>query len=228
MKRVVEPEYMDALPPEDPRAQRERADLRRVNFWMGNGRILRHALEQSAHTPPRRIVELGCGDGTLMLNIVRKWKSRPSAADIVLVDQQNVVSGQTLDGFRELGWRPEVVAQDVFGYLEEIVPCDCMVANLFLHHFQDEELARLFELAARQTRSFIACEPRRLRYARAARRSLWLIGCSPVTRHDAEISIRAGFCNTELSSLWPHASAWQLQEHSAGLFSHCFVARKVS
>ena len=38
--RVLEPEWLDALPHEDPRARRSRRDLVRVNALMGNDRIV--------------------------------------------------------------------------------------------------------------------------------------------------------------------------------------------
>jgi len=73
---------------------------------------------------------------------------------------------------------------------------------------------------------FIACEPARCAFSLIACKCLGLIGCNHVTRHDAEISVRAGFTNHELSDLWPRKSDWQLKEGTAGLFSHLFVASK--
>ena len=55
-----------------------------------------------------------------------------------------------------------------------------------------------------------------------------LIGCNGVTRHDARISVRAGFTEEELSALWPAGDGWRLKERRAGLFSHCFVAQRTS
>jgi len=49
-----------------------------------------------------------------------------------------------------------------------------------------------------------------------------------VTVHDARISVRAGFRDTELSSIWPGEREWTLKEQKAGRFTHCFVARKMS
>ena len=56
---------------------------------------------------------------------------------------------------------------------------------------------------------------------------LWAIGCNDVTRHDAVLSVEAGFSGCELSALWPESNEWQLHEHAARLFTHCFVARRV-
>ncbi|TPV99455.1 MAG: hypothetical protein USCAAHI_01108 [Beijerinckiaceae bacterium] len=38
--RVVRPEWLDSLPPDDPRAGRSRRDLRRINAWMQQAGIM--------------------------------------------------------------------------------------------------------------------------------------------------------------------------------------------
>jgi hypothetical protein len=99
------------------------------------------------------------------------------------------------------------------------------ICNLFLHHFDDAALALLLALAAPCTPLFAACEPRRGALARAGSRFLWAIGCNDVSRHDAVVSVRAGFRGAELSALWPR-EGWTLRERPAGLFTHCFVATR--
>jgi hypothetical protein len=47
-----------------------------------------------------------------------------------------------------------------------------------------------------------------------------------VTRHDAAISVRAGFRDRELSELWPDQAGWRLSEAPAPPFGHLFVARR--
>jgi len=70
----------------------------------------------------------------------------------------------------------------------------------------------------------VALEPRRHFAARLGCELLWMIGCNRVTRHDARLSVRAGFRGQELSSLWPNIDGWSAHEQPAGLFSHLFVA----
>ena len=103
---------------------------------------------------------------------------------------------------------------------------DVMLANLFLHHFKDEPLRALLQLAADRTALFLACEPRRSPLALAASCMLGCIGCNAVTRCDAVASVHAGFEGAELSALWPTQNGWRLSERNAGMFSHCFVARR--
>ena len=102
---------------------------------------------------------------------------------------------------------------------------NAIIANLFLHHFEDDTLARLFALAASRTTLLVACEPRRARLPLAGSHLLGVIGCNDVTRHDAVLSVRSGFIARELSALWPLDRGWSLEERRAGPFSHLFVAR---
>ena len=76
MARALEPEWLDTLPPDDPRAVRSRADLRRVNALMGNARIVADLL-RGAPRPLRRVAELGAGDGTFALRVVRALGPAP-------------------------------------------------------------------------------------------------------------------------------------------------------
>lgn len=223
MMRQLEPEWLDHLPAGDPRASRARRDLRLVNRIMGHARIIVSALKMFSVGDATRIAELGAGDGTLLLRIAgaMNW---PYGTDIVLVDRQPVVTPGTCERYRSLGCRLTIDAADVFEWLGRRGHHDAVVANLFLHHFERDELARLFALAAARTDVFVACEPRRARLPLAGSRMLGLIGCNDVTRHDAVLSVRAGFSGRELSALWPVDSGWTLEEGRAGVFSHLFVA----
>ncbi len=148
-------------------------------------------------------------------------------AEATLLDRQNLVPAETRDAFAALNWSVETGAADVFCWREPLSPwVDVMLSNLFLHHFQREELRVLLHRAAVRTSLFIACEPRRSPRALVACRLLRLIGCNRVTWHDAAVSVRAGFVDRELSALWPAAPGWETSEKPAGVFSHCFVAKR--
>jgi hypothetical protein len=232
MCRVVEPELLDDLPPADPRAVGSRADLRRLNSILGHDDILSRAFHHNldkavSRSRPLHLVELGAGDGTLLLRLARRVSQSGLAARVTLLDRQNIVSPETRRAFAALNWSVESVANDVFAWLEQPFPVvDMMIANLFLHHFSDELLKALLRLAAVRTNLFIACEPRRSSFALTASRLLHLIRCNVITRHDAVVSVRAGFVGRELSALWPADNLWQLGEQSAGWFSHCFIAKR--
>jgi SAM-dependent methyltransferase len=227
LPRRLEPEWLDHLPADDPRAMRSRRDLMRVNSFMGNAsRMADAVLQYSAGRIPRSIVDLGSGDGQFMLQVARRLAPRWPDVSVVLLDQQNIVSPATRAGFAALGWKVEPTSADVFDFLAQVHPVDVVTANLFLHHFVDEQLRRLFEQIARATSLMVACEPRRSKLVVEASRLLWVVGCNDVSIHDAVVSARAGFSDRELSALWPRDPEWQLHEQTAGLFSHRFVARR--
>ena len=228
MKRTVEPEWLDELPDDDASAIVSRRDIARLNRAMGNGRILKDLLQPGKERrAPRRIVELGAGDGTLMLGLGRQLASEWKGVQLALVDQKSVVSVETRAGFKALGWSLETAVADVFDWLEKSnARADVIIANLFLHHFSEKELARLLVLAAARADVFAVCEPRRGLLPLAFSRMVGLIGCNAVTRHDAVTSVRAGFAGSELSTLWPAKREWRLQEHGAGLFTHAFLAER--
>lgn len=225
MQRRVEPEWLDEMPPEDPRAVRCRRDLRLMNRIMGHGRMIEHALRGNVRARRPRIAELGGGDGTLMLRVAREL-NEPGGGELTLVDHQPVVSPETEALYAQRSWRTAVCAADVFEWLAEAqASYDAIVANLFLHHFEPPQIAKLFTLAALRTPLFVACEPRRARLPLIGSRLVGLLGCNNVTRHDAVLSVRAGFNGKELSEFWPADGRWQLEETSAGLFSHVFIAK---
>jgi hypothetical protein len=199
--RILETEWLDTLPASDPRAEHARRDLRRVNTLMGNARHIAAALRPH-WSEGMRIADLGAGDGSLMLAVQQRL---PGSVNAIPVDKA--------DGI------------DVLDYLRQPEKLDAIVCNLFLHHLDADVLSDVLALAAERAPLFVACEPRRARIALQASRLLWVLGCNEVTRHDAVVSVRAGFTGNELSAAWP-AGDWRLQERMAWPFSHLFVAHE--
>lgn len=229
LARSVHPEILDSLPPGDPRAVRSRADLRRLHRVMGSCAILVRALKP-ALAAPRHIVELGAGDGTLLLRTARRLAPGWRGVRLSLLDRQRLVSPRTLDAYRALGWQAEVLEVDVEDWLAQPArePYSLVLANLFAHHFDNRPLAAMLGAIAARAGACFLCEPRRSGVALAGSRLVGLVGANAVTRHDAVLSVRAGFTGHELSDLWPpdQRGAWRLSEYPAGLFSHCFLAQR--
>jgi SAM-dependent methyltransferase len=222
MERVIEPEWLDELPAEEPRAIHSRGDLRRLNGFMNHAGIL--ARELSFVAKPERVLDLGGGDGAFALRLLKTtgWRE----CEFVVVDRNPVFSPKLRAGFEALECSVTPLRCDVLDGLESAGAADIIFANLFLHHFQPPELERLLHDVAARTKIFLACEPRRSPLALAASRCVALLGCNAVTRHDAVISVRAGFRDGDISRLWPVENGWDVDERAAGLFSHLFVARK--
>ncbi|MEJ7688427.1 MAG: hypothetical protein WKG52_16370 [Variovorax sp.] len=225
-------EALDHLPEDDPAALRSRRDLQRVHRAMGTRTILRRALRNMTverREAPVRILELGAGDGSLMLGVAHARLPSWSQVELSLLDRQALVSDATLAGYRAAGWSARNEVVDVFAWASQPADAsqrwDLIVANLFMHHFEPPELATLLGAIEARCTCFFACEPRRSRLALVGSHLVGLIGANAVTRNDAVLSVRAGFRDRDLSTLWPGGTAdWTLHERAAGPFSHCFTA----
>jgi Methyltransferase domain len=258
MHRVLTPETLDHLPPADPRAIRSRRDLARVHRVMGTPTIIRRAWQTLVLPPPGRslsILELGAGDGSLLLGVARSLAAQWPPVQLSLLDQHDIVSRATREAYERLGWTVRVVTVDVLAWAAEREPAqaqagkahavetppdeahaneaqqtehwDLISTALFLHHFESEPLRRVLAAAAARCDHFFACEPARSWPALAGSHLVAALGANAVTREDAVTSVHAGFRADELSAHWPRMGpSWQLQEASAGLFSHCFSARR--
>lgn len=216
--REVRAERLDELPPDDPAARASRRDLVRINAMMGNARTVSRLLQKR----PRRILEIGAGDGAFLLRVVRRL-GRPEPHGLaLLVDRQEPTS---LLPFERWGWSSKWIAADVFDFLRDPweKPFDAVVANLFLHHFEDEPLRELLRLVAERTDLFVACEPARTEIGLLGCRLMPLLGFHEVTLHDARVSVLAGFRDRELSALWP-SNGWAVEERAVAPFSHAFWA----
>lgn len=242
LARTVDPETLDGLAADDPAAQRSRRDLRWIHRAMGTRTIVREALREITASrravTPLRILELGAGDGSLMLGVARSLALTWPKVELTLLDRQPLVGRTTISRYAELGWTVTAKVADVFDWAaasnaaqrqgRSAARWDVIVANLLLHHFDAAPLAGLLATVATQTDRFFACEPRRDWLALAGSHLVGAIGANAVTREDAVLSVRAGFRGDELSQAWPaHGTDWRLREYSAGLFSHCLRAERL-
>ena len=222
MRRLIETEWLDELPPEEPRAVRSRADLRRLNGFMNHAGILASVLRSGS--PPPRVLDLGGGDGAFALRLARTLRWR--GCEFVIVDRNPIVPRDVRKSFAAQECPVTSLRCDVLHGLDSAGEAEVVFANLFLHHFEDTALVRLLRDVASRCKMFLACEPRRSPFAVMGSRCVALLGCNAVTRHDAVISVRAGFQDGDLSRLWPDGG-WKIHERAAGFFSHLFVAQRL-
>jgi 2-polyprenyl-3-methyl-5-hydroxy-6-metoxy-1,4-benzoquinol methylase len=243
MARTVVPEELDNLDPVDPYAFRSRSDLKRVHRAMGTCSLLTRELSaamgsRAAQASPLRVLELGAGDGSLMLRVARSLRPQWPHVQLTLLDQVNLLNAKTRAAYAAVGWTATPQVMDVLDWARDqtaqsaaqanSAPAwDLIVANLFLHHFEAADLRRLLAAIAQSCSAFVACEPRRSRFALAASHCVGALGACSVTRADAVTSVHAGFAGSELSALWPKVGgAWRLTERAVAPFSHCFTAQR--
>jgi len=184
----VEPEILDELMPADPAAVRSRRDLRMINSLMGGqkwiAKQILELLELAKTSNISRIVELGAGDGELS----NQLKSLFPGCEVVAVDLISRPESVRLD----VVWK-KVNVMEYDGFDEDTI----VVANLFIHHLQEDEL-RLLGKQLSSVRAVILAEPHRRASAIFMGRMIFPI-INHVTRHDMITSIRAGFIKGEIA-----------------------------
>lgn len=240
LPRVVTAEALDHLAPIDPAARRSRRDLARIHRVMATRSILargwRALLTAQRAKTPLKVLELGAGDGTLLLSVARRLGTAWPPVQLTLLDRQAVVSQATLAEYASLGWDATVQVADVLDWAAPTSDStrtataarwDLISTSLFLHHFEGAQLDTVLGAVASRSLRFFACEPRRGWLPLAGSHLVGALGANAVTRADAVLSVRAGFRAQDLGSRWPGNGAWQCKEYAAGLFSHCFSARQV-
>ena len=210
--RIVEPELLETLPEDHPDAIRARKDLLLVNRIMGNHRWIIHTLRRHCQ-PGWRITEIGAGDGALSR---RLWQSGIChAGDLHAFDLARRPSTWP----KEAAW----TQGDIFHH--PLPATEVLVANLFLHHFQDDALRVLGGRISPSTLLIIAAEPARWRIHTLLGRLLCGIArLHPVTRYDMQVSIRAGFRGGELPSARGLGAEWEVRTGCTALGAYHLAA----
>ena len=191
MIRIVEPEILDRLQPDDPDAVRSRRDLRLINKLMGGQAWIVRELAKIKKTT--RVVELGAGDGELS-NLIQ---SRLPDCKIVALDL--VPRPDSVD--KKIEWE-SIDVLDYDGYDEHTI----VVANLFIHHLKDNELKILGE-KLKSVRAIFFAEPYRGKVALNTSKVM-VPFVNHVTRHDMRVSIKAGFYKGEMAELLGNDFQW--------------------
>lgn len=185
-RRVVEPEILDGLDPSSREARRNRRDLRRLNALMGNfgwfAQRLREAFPRGG-----RFLEIGAGDGGLGRFLKRS------------------LPGTVVEGL-DLWPRPAEWPADWGWHRENVVTFDrydaydAVLCNLILHQFEDPVLVEIGGRILRAGVPMFVVEPcRKVFPYLAIRLTFPFVGS--VTRHDAPVSIRAGFRRGEVGRI---------------------------
>lgn len=198
--RSVQPELLDRIPVDAPEARASRRDLRVINHLLGSMRWFRRKLREH-HLTREGVLEIGAGGGQLARAL-----------------------NATTPNFAGLDFhpRPPDWPQQARWFQTNVMDFDrwvdypVVISNLFLHHFDRADLAYLGARLNAHTRVLIASDPLRIRRAHTLLALVCpLIRAHPVTRHDARVSITAGFRGDELArhlQLDPRAWHWRSWE----------------
>ncbi len=212
MKRELQPELLDSLPPDHPDALHNRRDLRLTNRVLGNYRWIAGALSDQPR-PPGKVLEIGAGMGELVAHLA----ARGIATDGL--DLWPTPAGWPTD---RRWYRADLLTFG--GYADYPV----IIGNLIFHQFTDHQLAELGGNLSRSAKVIIACEPLRRRSSQVLFATIApLLGANHVSLHDAHVSVAAGFRGDELPQMLGLTQPrWDCRCYTSMLGAYRMVARR--
>lgn len=208
MERIVKPEILDSLEASDAAAIRSRKDLRLINWFMRGESWILEKLGEFEN--PKKIVEIGAGEGILAAKIKAKFPS----SEVIAIDLQS---------------KPETADSSITWLTDDVLNSNCydsdtiVVANLFIHHLTDDQLWDLGEKIA-DCRGLIVSEPHRYWFSKLIGYPLFPV-VNYVTRHDMIVSIEAGFRFGEIPGLLDVNWHWDERSSLGGIRS---IGRRTS
>ena len=182
---------------------RSRRDLRRINALMGNARIIAAVL---GRTGARACASPTSAAATARLMRARGAHISRRESNVTIVDR---IAG------------PRRASSSCAAPGKRSTPSS---ANLFLHHLDDATCATCLR-SPRSARRSSSPASRAARARAAGEPLLWVLGCNEVTRHDAVVSVRAGFTGKRAVGGVAAAAAGSSSERAALALQPLFVAR---
>ncbi len=207
MHRVLTPEHMDE--PGVPKAELDRAlgFIRAVNARLGgSAALIAHLKRWSARWPkgrPVTLVDIATGSADIPIAAVRWARSRGHDLRVTGIDLHET----TLDLAREhLARHPDVAdaialeSADALTLTSRFEPAsfDYAHAGMFLHHLSFEKALTVLRIMDRLARRGLVLNDLNRSPVAAAGIYLLTLAAPPMVRHDARVSVRAGFSKAEV------------------------------
>jgi ubiquinone/menaquinone biosynthesis C-methylase UbiE len=192
-RRRIEPEFLDHATPDDARSNL--ADIVRLNVRFGGHSVIRKTLSHAINgNLPFTLLDVGAASGDTAELIASLYP----AASVISLD----LSAQNLIGAPQ----PKLIA-DAFHLPFAEASIDYVFCSLFLHHFEDPQVAELlagFYRVARRAVIVSDLERHVLAYLFFPFTKPFF-GWTSMTVHDGMTSVRAAFKPHELAQLAKNA-----------------------
>ena len=205
MKRSFDPavlEMMDRDQPPPAELERDLERIRQLNRWFGSYRLVLSFIRNWIKPADKlRVVDLATGSGDIPRLIVDYARKINATVAIDAVDRQPTtleIAKRLSAGYPEISYREASVLEWNPGEAYDITLC-----TLALHHFSNEDAARLLRRCCEISRRFVLVSDLRRSFSLTAVIYLLttLIFREPMTRHDARLSAIRAFSFSEMRDL---------------------------
>jgi ubiquinone/menaquinone biosynthesis C-methylase UbiE len=198
-----------------------------INKWLGGNQVTIDSISSLLDSTDKQrelvIADIGCGSGDMVTRIARWGSEAGRQLKVIGID----ANPNIIDYARKKSHGLNNVSFEVMNVLEGTFALnrfDIVVATLFMHHFTNDQLIRLFRLLNDQTRiGFVVNDIHRHALAFHSIRLLTtLFSRSPMVKHDGPLSVQRAFTRSDLKTIlskagiknytlqWRWAFRWQL------------------
>lgn len=218
--RTITPEWMDSSRISPADLTKEAAFIRTANArWGGNAAILGHlnrwsrSWRQAAIGTPQRpvtFIDLATGSADIPLAITRWARANQFEVRITAVDRNPAMLAIAKQHIGDEPWIT-LLAADAHKLPFRKATFDYALASLFLHHLPDIEVMTVLKIMEDlSTRGLIWNDLSRHQLAHWVVKLITLRS-TPVIRHDAMVSVAAGFTKKEVLAFRDRLDLSQLQ-----------------
>lgn len=200
--RSNEPELMDTYNVNSAALETVLADINRVNKILGGSKISKKAvayLFKKSPKPQYTLVDVGCGDGSMLREIAGMSKKMNISVKLIGID----INPKSIALAQQKSWQyPEIrfMEQDILKCPKSVLHCDVLLCTLTMHHFSEDEIPVFLEKFAQLASIGVVINDLHrsiLSYALFKLFSAIFI-YTPIAKHDGLISIKKGFKRKEL------------------------------
>lgn len=151
--RTDEKEILDDISLDNEEMKQVFKDISMVNYYLGGNKItldgIRQLLVNIPVTQEIVILDLGCGDGEMLLQCTRYLRKQKRNFKLIGID----VNAQIIDeAKKKIKKHPEITLmhQDVFSEEFQQKKVDIFLCTLTLHHFKEPQINTLLKCLAEQ------------------------------------------------------------------------------
>jgi len=212
MKRSFDPavlEMMDREQPVPAELERDLERIRQLNRWFGSYRLVSSFIRRWIKPGDKlRVVDLATGSGDIPRLIIDYARTIGARVEIDALDRQpatlEIATGLSAD-YPEISYREANILE-----WNSVEAYDITLCTLALHHFSNEDAARLLRRCREISKRFVLVSDLRRSISLVAGVYVLttLIFRDPMTRYDARLSAIRAFSFSEMRDLALRAG-WQ-------------------
>lgn len=154
-KRTRDTEIMDDFELKGPELEKTLNDLDNINKWLGGNKITIQGISNLLKGRDRekvvKIIDVGCGNGSILREIARWGRARKYNFELLGVDaNENAVEIAE----RASAFYPEIKYRSLNIFDKDFLDlrCDIVICTLTLHHFTDAEIKEITSNFYRQAK----------------------------------------------------------------------------